>query len=64
MGEQCMRAGSGCFISLDRSKQEHGTKYCSRLPPSSLDLWKTLYTRVVCTDKFEVRWTQSFIGLA
>ena len=44
MGELCMMADSGSFISPDSSVQEHGINEYLGLPPSSLDLWKTLHT--------------------
>ena len=44
MGEQCMMADSGSFISPDSSMQEHGFNDYIGLPPLSLDLWKTLFT--------------------
>ena len=44
MGEQCMMADSASFISPDSSMQEHGINEYIGLPPSSLDLWKSLPT--------------------
>lgn len=64
MGEQCMTAGSGYFISLDKSMLEYGKIEILGLRPLSLDLLKILYTWAVCTDRLEVWWTQSFIGQA
>ena len=42
MGELCMMADSGSFISPDRSMQDHGMNEYTGLPPLSLDLWKYL----------------------
>lgn len=40
MGEQCMTADSGYFISLDQPMQEYGQIEILGLRPSSLDLLK------------------------
>lgn len=44
MGEQCMTADLGSFISLDSSMQEHGINEYIGLPTSSLDLCNALVT--------------------